>query len=235
MPKHRATTPSKNSSRLSVRASSRNKGGIIQIPATTAPAANNPIRSSAVNTAMPINSKGRSRAGNTASISPSARSWTTNIPSMIWPWGVSVSLRSIKHLSTTAVEDKDKIAPRNTPWAGELTQPTKSDTNAVTDIVRTIWIPPPPKLIAWTFLISEKENSTPKANNKKATPNWARVSTWINSLISPSPAGPTTIPPSRYPSKTGWRHSAANSPPPAATASTRTKSTISLKSSCTIS
>ena len=63
------------------------------------------------------------------------------------------------------------MAPRNTPCVGEVTQPSARDASVVRAIVITICKPPPPKLMPFTFLSSEKENSTPSANSKKATPN----------------------------------------------------------------
>ncbi len=99
-----------------------------------APRANRPIYKSDRPTAIPIISGGWFKAVLPANINPKAKSWTTKIPNMTWPLDVDFSFRSIKHLSTTAVEERDSIAPKNTPWTGEDTHPTPTETNVVTKL-----------------------------------------------------------------------------------------------------
>jgi len=141
-------------------------------------------------------------------------------------------LVSVRLLSTTAVEDKESTAPRKIPCTG-VSQPLATASAAVIAMVRPICKAPPPMAIPRTWRNSLRENSTPRLNSKKVTPNWARVSTCTNSLIHPSPVGPTRIPASRYPSNTGCLSSAARKPPAAAAANTVTMSRIRRKSSCT--
>ena len=52
-------------------------------------------------------------------------------------------------------------------------------------------------------LSSAKENSTPKANRRKATPTSAKDLIKLTSFNNLKPKGPTISPLAKYPSKTG--------------------------------
>ena len=192
-PKHKAITTKRNNSSLSVAAILLKILGTIHRLNIIATTTNRAILAKAKPSATAIFS-GCCKAGSIANITPKAKSWVINIASIICPCTVLVSPLSVSVFNTIAVEERDKTAPKKIPWGIPEAQPVKTVTIATRAIVNPICSKLPLIAISLTRFRSAKENSTPSANSRKATPISAKdlmSATLLNNL---KPKGPIAKP-----------------------------------------
>jgi len=88
---------------------------------------------------------------------------------------VDISSLSIRHLTTTVVDDMERNPPINIPSL--VGAPEKSLNTPHKSIANNTSMLPPSIETFLTCLSLDIENSTPREKRRKTTPNCARVST----------------------------------------------------------
>ncbi len=175
VPRAISTTVSKKSSRDPVRATANKIRGTSLVPRTTtairAIAAIPSDRSSA-RKGFPRSSVS---SGSRASIGTRLRSWMMPSPRATLAWGLSASPRPSSSLRATIELEMAKAPPSRR--AASMDHPIASPTTMPSAPVIGIWMPPATKATRRTRRSSARENSTPSANMRKATPRLARTST----------------------------------------------------------
>ncbi len=144
----------------------------------------------------PISSSPEARAGITIRKGMTARSWNNKMPTAARPCRELISDCSAKSLITMAVDDMAKTPPM-TKAAGNESSSAHAARPA-TRVVMMTCAPPMPNTALRMELSLLMENSSPRVNSRKTTPNSASTRVFSDSATQPSAWGPISAPTPKY-------------------------------------